>query len=159
MLALGTCLWFDTQAEEAAKFYVSIFPNSKITATSRYPDGPPDPKRAGQVLTVAFVLDGREFMGLNGGPLWPFTPAVSIVVHCDTQDEVDRIWARLADGGQEVQCGWVTDRYGLSWQVVPREFMRMIASPDKAAAQRAMSAMLPMKKLDLAVLRKAFENA
>ncbi len=159
MLALGTCLWFDTQAEEAAKFYVSIFPGSKVTATSRYPDGPPDPKRAGTVLTVTFTLDGREFMALNGGPQYAFTPAVSIVVHCETQEDVDRVWAKLAEGGQEVQCGWVTDRYGLSWQVVPREFERMLASPDKAAVQRAIAAMLPMKKLDLPALRKAFENA
>ena len=159
MLALGTCLWFDTQAEEAANFYVSVFPNSRITATSHYPEGQPDPKRAGTVLTVTFTLDGREFMALNGGPQYAFTPAVSIVVHCDTQEDVDRVWAKLTDGGQEVQCGWLTDRFGLSWQVVPREFERMLASPDKAAVQRAIAAMMPMKKLDVATLKKAFENS
>ncbi len=159
MATLGTCLWFDHQAEEAAKFYVSLFPNSRITGTTRYPEGPPDPQRAGSVLTVNFLLDGQEFFALNGGPQYTFTPAVSIVVHCDTQEEVDRAWAKLTEGGQEVQCGWVTDRYGLSWQVVPREFEKMLTSSDKAAVQRAIEAMLPMKKLDLPALRRAFENA
>ena len=158
MESLGTCLWFDTQAEEAAKFYVSILPNSRITNTSYYPEGPPDPSRAGTVLTVSFILDGREFMALNGGPQYTFNPAVSLVVNCDTQDEVDALWAKLTAGGQEVQCGWLTDRFGLSWQIVPREFIRMITGPDKAAAQRAVQAMLSMKKLDVAVLRKAYEG-
>lgn len=158
MESLGTCLWFDTQAEEAAKFYVSILPNSRITNTSYYPEGPPDPSRAGTALTVSFILDGREFMALNGGPQYTFNPAVSLVVNCDTQDEVDALWAKLTAGGQEVQCGWLTDRFGLSWQIVPREFIRMITGPDKAAAQRAVQAMLSMKKLDLAVLRKAYEG-
>ena len=159
MATIGTCLWFDDQAEEAAKFYVSVFPNSRITGTTHYPDGPPDPKRAGQVLTINFVVDGQEFFGLNGGPVYSFTPAISIVVHCDTQEEVDHAWAKLTEGGQEVQCGWLTDRYGVSWQIVPREFERMLLSEDKAAVQRAMSAMLPMKKLDLSALKKAFEGA
>jgi predicted 3-demethylubiquinone-9 3-methyltransferase (glyoxalase superfamily) len=159
MATIGTCLWFDDQAEEAAKFYVSVFPNSRITGTTYYPDGPPDPKRAGQVLTINFIVDRQEFFGLNGGPFHSFTPAISMVVHCDTQEEVDHAWAKLTEGGQEVQCGWLTDRYGVSWQIVPREFERMLLSKDKAAVQRAMSAMLPMKKLDLSALRKAFENA
>ena len=156
---LGTCLWFDHEADEAAKFYVSIFKNSRIVSTSRYPEGPPAPERAGSVLTVQFVLDGREFMALNGGPQYKFTPAVSIVVHCDTQAEVDEIWEKLTAGGEEVQCGWLTDRFGLSWQVVPKEFMQMMGSDDKAAVARAVRAMLPMKKLDLAVLRRAFDAA
>jgi predicted 3-demethylubiquinone-9 3-methyltransferase (glyoxalase superfamily) len=159
MATLGTCLWFDREAEEAAKFYVSVFPNSRITGTTYYPDGPPDPSRAGSVLTVNFVLEGQEFFALNGGPVYKFTPAISIVVHCDTQEEVDRAWAKLTDGGEEVQCGWLTDRYGVSWQVVPREFEQMLLSTDKAAVQRALSAMLPMRKLDLPTLRKAFEDA
>jgi len=159
MATIGTCLWFDHEAEEAAKFYVSVFPNSRITGTTYYPDGPPDPARAGSVLTINFVLDGQEFFGLNGGPHHKFNPAISIVAHCDGQEEVDRVWAKLTDGGEEVQCGWLTDRYGVSWQVVPREFERMLLSTDKAAVQRALSAMLPMKKLDLAALERAFENA
>ena len=159
MLALGTCLWFDTHAEEAAKFYVSLFPNSRMTATTRYPEGLPDPQRAGSVLTVSFVLDGRDFLALNGGPQYQFTPAVSIVVHCDTQDEVDRVWANLTEGGREVQCGWLTDRFGLSWQVVPREFERMLTSSDRAAVERVVAAMMPMKKLELPALRKAFGSA
>lgn len=159
MLGLGTCLWFDHEAEEAANFYVSLFPNSRVAGKTFYPEGQPDPQRAGSVLTVNFILDGKEFVGLNGGPQYTFTPAVSIVVHCDTQEEVDRVWAKLAEGGQEVQCGWVTDRFGLSWQVVPREFERMLTSADKAAVKRAVTAMLSMKKLDLPTLRKAFENA
>jgi predicted 3-demethylubiquinone-9 3-methyltransferase (glyoxalase superfamily) len=156
MPKLSTCLWFDDQAEEAARFYVSVFKNSKITATTYYPEGVPMPKPAGSVLTVQFTIEGEEFMALNGGPEYKFTPAISIVVNCDSQEEVDELWRRLSDGGQEVQCGWLTDRYGVSWQVVPREFVEMLTRPDKAAVRRVIAAMMPMKKLDLAVLRKAY---
>ena len=159
MPKLSTCLWFDDQAEEAALFYVSVFKNSKILATSRYPEGLSLGKPAGSVLTVHFVLEGEEFMALNGGPQYKFNPAVSLVANCDTQQEVDELWNKLAQGGEEVECGWVTDKFGVSWQVVPREFIEMLSKPDKAAVRRAMAAMLQMKKLDLAVLRKAYDGA
>jgi len=156
---LSTCLWFDDRAEEAARFYVSIFPNSRITATTYYPDGVPMPKPAGSVLTVRFILEGEEFVALNGGPQYEFSPAISIVASCDSQAEVDELWRRLSEGGEEVQCGWLTDKFGVSWQVVPREFIEMLSRPDKAAVARVVAAMMPMKKLDLAALRKAYDNA
>jgi predicted 3-demethylubiquinone-9 3-methyltransferase (glyoxalase superfamily) len=159
MPKLSTCLWFDGQAEEAAKFYVSIFKNSKITTTTRVPEGVSLPNPAGSVLTVRFILEGEEFVALNGWPQYRFSPAISIVAYCDSQAEVDELWRRLAEGGEEVQCGWVTDRFGVSWQVVPREFIEMLSKPDKAAVGRAVAAMMPMKKLDLAVLRKAYDNS
>ena len=159
MPKLSTCLWFDDRAEEAAKFYVSVFPNSKITATTHYPEGLPGvPKPAGSVMTVQFVLDGDEFLALNGGPDFQFSPAISIVAYADSQDEVDTLWRKLTDGGQEVQCSWLTDKFGVSWQVIPREFIEMLNSSDRAAVKRAMAAMMPMKKLDLAVLRRAFDG-
>jgi len=150
------CLWFDGQAEEAAKFYVSVFKNSRITDTSYFPEGLPRP--AGTVMTVSFVLDGQEFMALNGGPEFQFSPAVSFVVTCDNQEEVDELWARLTEGGMEVQCGWLADKYGVSWQIVPRALPELLTSADKAAAQRAAIAMQGMKKLDIAALRKAYEG-
>jgi predicted 3-demethylubiquinone-9 3-methyltransferase (glyoxalase superfamily) len=159
MPTLSTCLWFDGQAEEAAKFYVSIFKNSKITATTYYPEGVPLPKPAGSVLTVRFIVAGEEFVALNGGPQYKFSPAVSIVANCDSQEEVDDLWRKLSEGGEEVQCGWVTDKFGVSWQVVPREFIEMLSRPDKAAVARAVAAMMPMKKLDISVLRKAYDNS
>jgi len=160
MQKLSTCLWFDDQAEEAAKFYVSIFASSKITATTHYPEGVPGmPKPAGTVLTVQFLLNGEEFLALNGGPEFKFTPAISIVANCDTQQEVDTLWRKLSGGGQEVQCGWLSDKFGVSWQVVPREFTEMLSSSDKAAVRRVLAAMMPMKKLDLAVLRRAFDGS
>ena len=159
MPKLSTCLWFDDRAEEAARFYVSVFPNSRITATTHYPEGVPGlPKPAGSVLTVRFVLNGDEFVALNGGPEFQFSPAISIVAYCDSQDEVDALWEKLTEGGQEVQCGWFTDKFGVSWQVVPKEFIEMLDNPDKAAVKRAIAAMMPMKKLDLAVLRRAFDG-
>jgi predicted 3-demethylubiquinone-9 3-methyltransferase (glyoxalase superfamily) len=150
------CLWFDEQAEEAAGFYVAVFKNSKILETSYY--GEKMHKPAGTVLTVRFVLNGEHYIALNGGPHYQFTPAVSLMVMCETQAEVDDYWQKLTEGGQEVQCGWLTDKYGLSWQIVPREFIEMIRSPDKAAVQRGMQAMMTMKKLEVAKLREAFEN-
>jgi predicted 3-demethylubiquinone-9 3-methyltransferase (glyoxalase superfamily) len=158
MQKITTFLWFDTQAEEAAKFYTSIFKNSKITSTSYYGDAGPGAK--GSVMTVSFELDGREFTALNGGPHYKFTPAISLMIDCKTQDEVDYFWEKfIAGGGEEVQCGWLTDKDGLSWQVVPEGFFDCIQGEDEEGSQRAMQAMFAMKKLDLALLRKAYAGA
>ena len=157
MQKISTCLWFDGRAEEAAQFYVSIFKDSRIVRTARYPKG--SPGTPGTVMTVEFILNGKEFMALNGGPQYAFTPAISYVATCDTQEEIDDLWQKLSDGGHEVQCGWLTDKFGVSWQIVPAAMSEMMSSPDEAAAQRAFSAMLDMKKLDIAVLRRAFEGA
>jgi predicted 3-demethylubiquinone-9 3-methyltransferase (glyoxalase superfamily) len=157
MQKIGPCLWFDGQAEEAAKFYVSIFSNSRIVAVSRYPEGSPMP--AGSVLMVQFVIDGAEFMALNGGPQYKFTPAVSFVVHCQGQDEVDRMWRQLCEGGVESRCGWLTDKFGVSWQIVPDAVVEMMSGTDGAATRRAVAAMMGMHKLDIAVVRRAYDNA
>ncbi len=155
MQKIRTFLWFDTQAEEAAKFYTSLFKNSKITGTSHYGDA--GPRAKGSVMTVTFELDGQEFIALNGGPEYKFTPAISLLVNCKTQDEVDQLWDKLtADGGEEVQCGWLSDKYGLSWQIVPEGFFDCIMGDDEEGSQRAMKAMMQMKKFDLNVLRKAY---
>lgn len=146
-------LWFDSEALEAAEHYTSIFPGSEIRSVSRYPESGPGP--AGSVLTVDFALDGQPFTAINGGPRFPFTPAVSLLVECADQEEVDRYWAALTDGGEEVRCGWLQDRYGLSWQIVPEGMAELLADPDPARAERAMAAMLQMVKLDLAALRAA----
>ena len=153
------CLWFDTQAEEAARFYMSIFKNSRIVSISRYGEaghevhGMP----AGTVLTVAFELDGQAFTALNGGPVFKFNEAISLQIGCETQEEVDYYWERLSEGGDEraQQCGWLKDRYGVSWQVVPSALIAMIQDPDPARAGRAMTAMLQMKKLDIDELKRA----
>ncbi len=147
-------LWFDTQAEDAAKFYAGIFPNSKIVSVSRYGEAGPGPK--GSVMTVAFELDGRPFVALNGGPQFKFTEAISFVVDCKSQEEVDRYWAKLSAGGEEGPCGWLKDRYGLSWQIVPSALGEMMSDPDPAKAKRVTQAMLGMKKLDVEALRKAY---
>jgi predicted 3-demethylubiquinone-9 3-methyltransferase (glyoxalase superfamily) len=154
-------LWFDTQAEEAANFYVSLFPNSKITGVARYPsDAQPPAGPPGKVMTVGFELDGRAYTALNGGPIFPFTEAVSFVVHCADQAEVDRYWdALLADGGKESQCGWLKDKYGLSWQITPQELLDLQSSPDKAAVGRMFAAMMQMVKLDMPKLKAAFDGA
>jgi predicted 3-demethylubiquinone-9 3-methyltransferase (glyoxalase superfamily) len=150
-------LWFDTEAEEAAEFYCSIFPNSKITAVSHYTEAGPRP--VGMVMTVSFVLDGQEFTALNGGPNFTFNEAISLLINCADQDEVDYYWEKLtADGGQEVECGWVRDRYGLAWQVVPEGMMDVLNSDDPARIERAMQAMFTMKKLDLAALQAAADG-
>ena len=153
------CLWFDTQAEDAAKFYVSVFPNSKITSISRYPDTGKEVhgKPPGSVLTVSFELDGHSLLGLNGGPQFKFTEAISLQIMCDTQAEVDHYWNKLGEGGdpKAQQCGWLKDKFGLSWQVVPRMMMELLGGPDAAKSRRAFSAMLNMKKLDIEALRKA----
>lgn len=151
-------LWFDTEAEEAAEFYVSVFPRSRVTGVTRYPEGAPGP--AGTVMTVAFELDGQRFVAINGGPQFPFTEAVSLQVDCADQDEVDRYWAALtADGGEEGPCGWLKDRYGLSWQVVPAGMEEALSGDDPERSQRAFTAMLGMRKLDLAALRAAADGA
>ena len=149
-------LWFDTEAEQAAEFYCSIFDNSRIVGRTHYPEGGPGP--AGSVMTVEFELDGQRFVGINGGPQFPFTEAVSFALTCETQQEVDHFWDRLVDGGQESQCGWLQDRYGLSWQVAPAGMEELFADPDPQRAQRAMQAMLGMRKLDLAALLAAADG-
>jgi predicted 3-demethylubiquinone-9 3-methyltransferase (glyoxalase superfamily) len=149
-------LWFDLESEEAAAFYVGIFPNSKITNISHYTEA--GPRAAGTVLTVDFVLDGQEYTAINGGPQFPFTEAISLLVSCADQDEVDHYWAALSDGGEEGRCGWLKDRYGLSWQVVPSDWETVLTDPDPARAQRAMDAMSTMDKLDIAALRAAADG-
>lgn len=151
-------LWFDAQAEEAAAYYVSIFPNSKIGATSYYGEAGPGP--AGTVLTVSFTLDGQEFLALNGGPQFTFDEAVSFAIVCSDQAEIDYYWNKLtAGGGQEGPCGWLKDKYGLSWQVVPETVERMMTDPDEGRRDRAMKAVLSMKKLDIAVIEAAANAA
>jgi predicted 3-demethylubiquinone-9 3-methyltransferase (glyoxalase superfamily) len=151
-------LWFDDQAEEAATFYVSLFEDAEITNVARYPEGAPG--SAGQVMSVNFRLAGQEFMALNGGPQFSFTEATSFYVHCKDQDEVDRFWATLtADGGEESQCGWLKDRYGLSWQIIPDRLGELLGDPDPARAQAAMQAMLQMQKIEIKVLEDAASAA
>ncbi len=151
-------LWFDHQAEEAAKFYVSLFKNSKILNIARYGEGAPMPK--GTVMTVDFVLEGERFTALNGGPMFKFTEAISFLVNCESQDEVDMLWKKLtSNGGVEGQCGWLKDKYGLSWQIIPTALGQMLSDPDPERAQRAMSAMLKMKKIDVETLRQAYNHS
>ncbi len=150
---LTTCLWFDTEGEEAATYYLSIFKDGKLGRIGRYTEA--GPGAAGSVATVEFALNGQKFLALNGGPGRPFTEAISMVITCADQAEVDYYWSRLAEGGQEVACGWVTDRYGLSWQVVPAVLMDLITGPDQATAARVFAAMLKMTKLDVATLEQA----
>ena len=148
-------LWFDTQGEEAANFYVSVFKNSAVTGVSRYGDGAPIP--AGTAMTVSFELDGQQFVALNGGPVhYGFTESVSFLVDCEDQNEVDYFWEQLGDGGEEGPCGWIKDRYGLSWQIIPRRLGELIGSEDSAAAQRAMGAMMQMTKIVVADLEAAY---
>jgi predicted 3-demethylubiquinone-9 3-methyltransferase (glyoxalase superfamily) len=146
-------LWFNDNAEEAVKFYLSIFKNSKITSITRYGEAGPGP--AGSVLTVSFQLDGQEFVALNGGPTYKFTPAISFVVNCDTQEEIDHHWNGLSAGGMEVQCGWLQDKFGVSWQIVPPILSDLVSDPDTAKSQRVMQAMLKMIKLDINGLKQA----
>jgi predicted 3-demethylubiquinone-9 3-methyltransferase (glyoxalase superfamily) len=151
------CLWFDRNAEEAANHYVSIFGNARIVTTSRYGDAGPLPK--GSVLTVVFELEGQRFMGLNGGPLFKFSEAISMVVACDTQDEIDMFWEKLSAGGAKSRCGWLKDKFGVSWQVVPSMLDEIMGGGDAARSNRVMSAVLRMDKLDIATLRRAGESA
>jgi predicted 3-demethylubiquinone-9 3-methyltransferase (glyoxalase superfamily) len=149
-------LWFDDQAEEAMNHYVSIFKNSKIGSVTRYGDAGPGPK--GSVMTASFELEGQPFTALNGGPHFKFTEAVSFVVNCDTQAEVDELWDKLSAGGQTQQCGWLKDKFGLSWQIVPSVLIELIKGPDPQKSQRVMEAMLQMTKMDIAKLRQAYDG-
>lgn len=157
MPRVTTCLWFDFNAAEAVDFYVSVFPNSRVLRTSHYGEWMPD--RDGQVLMIEFELDGVRLQALNGGPQHPFTEAMSLSIACADQDEVDYYWARLSEGGREIECGWLKDRFGLSWQVVPVRMLDLLVDPDKDRAGRAVQAMLTMKKLDVGVIERAAEGA
>ena len=146
-------LWFDGQAEEAADFYTSVFDDSKVTDVARYPENTPG--QAGSVMTVTFTVKGDEIAALNGGPEFSFTPAVSLLVHCQSQDEVDRYWAALTESGEPLPCGWVTDRFGVTWQIIPDRLNELLADPDPERANRAMQAMLQMGKIEIAELEAA----
>ena len=150
-------LWFDTEAEEAADFYATVFPNSRVVTKTHYPEDAP--REAGMVMTVEFELDGQRFVGINGGPQFSFDEAVSFQVTCESQEELDYYWERLSEGGQEGPCGWLKDRFGLSWQVVPKGMDEVFADPDPERARRAMQAMLKMAKIDIAELRRAADGA
>jgi predicted 3-demethylubiquinone-9 3-methyltransferase (glyoxalase superfamily) len=147
-------LWFDSKAEEAMNFYVSVFKNSKVVGVSRYGDAGPGPK--GSVMTATFELEGQRFIALNGGPTFSFTPAISLFVNCETQQEVDDLWAKLSAGGREDRCGWLQDKYGLSWQIIPSTLMDLMQDKDPEKSKRVMQAMLQMVKIDIAGLKKAY---
>ena len=157
MQKISPFLWFDSQAEEAANFYVSLFDDAEITNVATYPEGTPGP--AGQVMTVSFRLAGQEFTALNGGPEFRFTEAVSFYVRCKDQDEVDHFWTQLTEGGEESQCGWLKDRFGLSWQIVPDRLGELLGDPDPARSQAAMQAMLQMSKIEIKTLEDAANAA
>jgi predicted 3-demethylubiquinone-9 3-methyltransferase (glyoxalase superfamily) len=157
MTNITPCLWFDTEGEEAAEFYTSIFPNSRITHVARY--GEAGPRAAGTAMTVSFELDGKQFVALNGGPEFSFSEAISFQVDCRSQDEVDDYWSRLSAGGEEGPCGWLKDRYGLSWQIIPSRLTELLADPDPETSQRVMAAMLQMKKIEIAELEQAASGA
>jgi predicted 3-demethylubiquinone-9 3-methyltransferase (glyoxalase superfamily) len=153
-----TYLWFDTEAEQAAEHYTSIFKNSKITSVSRYGDAGPGP--SGSAMIVSFQLEGQEFIALNGGPVHAnFTEAISLLVNCETQDEVDELWTKLSAAGQESACGWLKDKFGLSWQIIPTALSRLMGDPDPAKAKRVMEAMLKMRRIDIAGLERAHAGA
>jgi predicted 3-demethylubiquinone-9 3-methyltransferase (glyoxalase superfamily) len=149
-------LWFDGQAEEAAQYYCSVFKNSRILHTTRYGDAGPGPK--GTVMTVVFELDGQQFIGLNGGSLFKFNEAVSFSINCESQEELDEVWAKLTAGGEEGRCGWLKDRYGLSWQVNPTALGQLLSDPDPVKSKRVMEAMLKMKKIEIAALQRAADG-
>ncbi len=149
-------LWFDTEAEDAARLYTGLFPNSRIHEVTRFNAAGPGPE--GGVMTVSFEVNGQQFVAMNGGPGHPFTDAVSFSVSCKTQEEVDRYWDALTEGGKEIACGWLVDRYGLSWQIVPEVLPRLLSDPDRERAQRAMAAMMDMVKLDIAALERAADG-
>jgi predicted 3-demethylubiquinone-9 3-methyltransferase (glyoxalase superfamily) len=156
MQKLTPCLWFNFNAEEAVNHYLSIFKNGKVLDVSRYGDAMPEFK--GKVLTMRFELEGQEFQALNAGPQFPFTEAISISVDCADQAEVDSLWAKLCEGGSPSQCGWLKDKFGLSWQIVPTALVQMLKDPDPAKAQRVMGAMMKMQKIDIAALHAAYEG-
>jgi predicted 3-demethylubiquinone-9 3-methyltransferase (glyoxalase superfamily) len=149
-------LWFNDQAEEAAIFYTSIFKNSNIGRVSRYGDGGPGPKET--VMVVPFQLDGQDFLALNGGPMFAFSPAISFVVNCETQEEVDNFWEKLSDGGEKQQCGWLKDKYGISWQIVPTILGKLMQNKDADKSRKVMQAMLQMTKLDIHLLKNAYDQ-
>lgn len=153
MQPITPCLWFDDKAEQAARFYTSIVPNSKIGLISHYGASGPRPK--GTVMTVAFKLNGQDFMALNGGPDFPFSPAISLVIKCETQDDIDRYWDKLSADKSQEQCGWLKDKFGVSWQIVPAIVERLVSDADPAKAERVMQAIMKMKKLDIAELKRA----
>ena len=157
MNGITPCLWFDTQGEEAANFYVSLFPNSRIVSVDRYGDA--GPRAAGSVMTVDFELDGQRYVALNGGPEFTFNEAVSFQISCADQDEVDYYWDKLGEGGEHGPCGWLKDKYGLSWQVIPEAFLQLVSDPDPAKSQAVMSAMLGMKKLVVSELQETYDSA
>lgn len=157
MQKIAPCLWFDTEGEEAAQFYTSVFPNSKITEVTRY--GSAGPRAEGSVMTVSFELDGQRFTALNGGPDFKFNEAVSLEVQCKDQEEVDKYWSALSEGGEEGPCGWLKDKFGLSWQIVPTVLYELIADPDREKSQRVMAAMLQMGKIEVDELEKAAAEA
>jgi predicted 3-demethylubiquinone-9 3-methyltransferase (glyoxalase superfamily) len=156
-MSINPCLWFDTEGEEAARFYTSIFPNSRILEVARY--GEAGPRPAGSVMTVSFELDGHRFLALNGGPQFTFSEAISFQVDCRSQEEVDEYWSRLTEGGEESQCGWLKDRYGVSWQIVPTRLPELLNQSDPETSERVMRAMLQMKKIDIATLEEAAAGA
>ncbi len=160
MQKIVPCLWFDKQAEEAVDFYVSIFKDSDIVSVTRYGDA--GAKASGQtkgtVMTIMFRLAGQEFMALNGGPVFTFSPAISLLVNCETQEEVDRLWDKLSEGGEIVECGWLKDKYGVSWQIIPTILGQLLQDPDAAKSDRVMNAMLGMKKIDMEELRRAYDQ-
>ena len=156
MQALKTFLWFDGKAEEAVDFWVSVFKGAKKGEVRKYADSFPDPKWHGKVITASFTLRGQEFVALNAGPEFKFCPAISFMVLCATQAEIDEYWAKLTDGGKTMACGWLTDKYGVTWQITPETLDAMIKDPDKAKAERAMKAMMGMVKLDIAALERAW---
>ena len=149
-------LWYDNNAEEVVSLYISVFKNSKITDITRYGDAGPGPK--GSVMTIAFQLEGQDFIALNGGPMFKFTEAISLSVDCKTQQEVDELWEKLSAGGQPGQCGWLKDKFGLSWQIVPSALVEMLQDQDAEKSNRVMQAMMQMRKIDVARLRRAYEN-
>ena len=149
-------LWFDNQAEEAMNFYVSVFSNSKNMSITRYGEAGPGIK--GTVMTARFLIEGQEFVALNGGPVFTFSPAISFVVNCETQEEVDRLWEKLSDGGEKQQCGWLKDKFGVSWQIVPVVLTEMLNDPDPVKSRRVMKAMLPMGKIDIKILKQAYNG-
>ena len=156
MQKISPFLWFDHQAEEAANFYISVFRRSKTVSINRYGDAGPGPK--GSVMIVKFLIEGQEFIAINGGPQFQFSPAISFVVNCKTQDEIDMFWENLSEGGEKQQCGWLKDKYGVSWQIVPVILGEMMNDPDPVKSQRVMQALLPMGKIDIKLLKQAYKG-
>ena len=157
MQKITPCLWFDTEGEEAAAFYTSVFPNSRIVDVARF--GSAGPRPEGTVMTVEFELDGQKFVALNGGPEFTFNEAISFQVSCESQEEVDKFWSTLSEGGEEGPCGWLKDKYGVSWQIIPTALPRLLGDPDREKSQRVMSAMLEMKKIEIDALERAAAQA